>query len=39
MGETDLSSDGDVAREEPEYLNVLNNPEFEVVYEQPEARL
>ena len=30
----DLSSDGDVAREEPEYLNVLNNPEFEVVYEQ-----
>ena len=30
----DLSSDGDAAREEPEYLNVLNNPDFEVVYEQ-----
>lgn len=26
--------DGDAAREEPEYLNVLNNPDFEVIYEQ-----
>lgn len=30
----DLSDDGDAAREEPEYLNVLNNPDFEVIYEQ-----
>lgn len=32
--EFDLSSDGDDAVEEPEYLNVLNNPDFEVIYEQ-----
>lgn len=30
----DLSDDGDAAREEPEYLNVLNNPDFEVIYER-----
>lgn len=30
----DLSSDEDADREETEYLNVLNNPDFEVIYEQ-----
>ena len=30
----DLSPDGDAAREEPEYLHVLNNPDYRVIYEQ-----
>lgn len=32
--EYNLSSDGDDTNEELEYLNVLNNPDFEVIYEQ-----
>ena len=30
----DLSSDGDASREEPEYLTILNNPEYQVIVEQ-----
>ena len=32
--EYDLSSTSDDIREEPEYINILSNPDFEVVYEQ-----